>query len=127
MDMTNQMDGLLLKDVYYQYPGNKREVLCGINAHFPAGKVTAVCGRSGAGKSTLLYLLAGLDVPKKGELIYKGRALTRGMLDDYRRKETATIAQSYLLFPTPFAGIFIHKETEGHIERDDCIETAQRP
>lgn len=93
-------DGLILKDVVYQYPGNKKEVLRGINAHFPAGKVTAVCGRSGAGKSTLLYLLAGLDVPKKGEIIYQGQALTRAMLDDYRRKESATIAQSYLLFPT---------------------------
>jgi len=100
MEMTTNTDGLILKDVFYQYPGNKREVLRGINATFPAGKVTAVCGRSGAGKSTLLYLLAGLDVPKKGELLYQGRALTRAMLDDYRRKETATIAQSYLLFPT---------------------------
>ena len=100
MHMTNNTDGLILKDVVYQYPGNKREVLRGINVTFPAGKVTAVCGRSGAGKSTLLYLLAGLDVPKKGELIYQGRPLTRAMLDDYRRKETATIAQSYLLFPT---------------------------
>ena len=100
MDTRNNMDGLILNEVFYQYPGNKREVLRGINAHFPAGKVTAVCGRSGAGKSTLLYLLAGLDVPKSGELIYQGRCLTRAMLDDYRRKETATIAQSYLLFPT---------------------------
>lgn len=100
METMNQMDGLLLKDVVYQYPGNKKEVLRGINAHFPAGKVTAVCGRSGAGKSTLLYLLAGLDVPKKGEIIYQGKALTRAMLDDYRRTESATIAQSYLLFPT---------------------------
>ena len=99
-DTTFSPDGLILKDVFYQYPGNKKEVLRGINAHFPAGKVTAVCGRSGAGKSTLLYLLAGLDVPKKGDLIYRGRTLTRSMLDDYRRNETATIAQSYLLFPT---------------------------
>lgn len=94
------MVDLILKDVYYRYPGSNREVLQGVNAVFPAGKVTAVCGRSGAGKSTLLYLLSGLDVPKKGELIYNGCVLTKAMLDDYRRKEVATIAQSYLLFPT---------------------------
>ena len=94
------MPDLILKDVYYQYPGSKQEVLKGVNAYFPTGKVTAVCGRSGAGKSTLLYLLAGLDVPKRGEMIYQGKPITRSMLDDYRRTESATIAQSYLLFPT---------------------------
>lgn len=97
---TENMNGLVLKNVFYQYPGNKREVLRGINAFFPAGKVTAVCGRSGAGKSTLLYLMSGLDVPTKGELIYQGHPLTKAQLDDYRRNEAATIAQSYLLFPT---------------------------
>lgn len=94
------MDGLILKDVHYQYSGSKKEVLKGIDAVFQQGKVTAVCGRSGAGKSTMLYLLAGLDVPKSGELLYRGKPLKKSMLDEYRRKETATIAQSYLLFPT---------------------------
>lgn len=94
------MPDLILEDVYYRYPGSKQDVLKGVNACFPAGKVTAVCGRSGAGKSTLLYLLAGLDVPKQGQMLYRGKPITRSMLDDYRRTESATIAQSYLLFPT---------------------------
>ncbi|WP_437435589.1 ATP-binding cassette domain-containing protein, partial [Eubacterium ventriosum] len=29
-------------------------------------------GKSGAGKSTLLSLLAGLDKPKKGQILFKG-------------------------------------------------------
>ncbi len=94
------MDRLALNNVHYKYPGTKNEVLCGINATFPQGTITAIRGRSGAGKSTLLYLLSGLDVPCEGEILYEGKALTRSMLDDYRRRETATIAQSYLLFPT---------------------------
>lgn len=94
------MADLILKDVVYRYPGGKRDILQGVNVEFPAGKVTAVCGRSGAGKSTMLYLLAGLDVPKSGEILYRGTPLTKRMLDNYRRKEAATIAQSYLLFPT---------------------------
>ncbi len=94
------MAELILKEVHYRYPGTKNDVLKGVDAVFPAGKLTAVCGRSGAGKSTLLYLLSGLDVPSQGEILYNGAPLTKKQLDGYRRQEAATIAQSYLLFPT---------------------------
>ena len=94
------MAELILKEVFYRYPGTKTDVLKGVNAVFPEGTVTAVMGRSGAGKSTMLYLLAGLDVPTGGSILYNGRELKRSMLDGYRRTEVATIAQNYLLFPT---------------------------
>ena len=94
------MAELILKEVFYRYPGTKTDVLKGVDAVFPEGTVTAVMGRSGAGKSTMLYLLAGLDVPTEGTILYNGRELKRAMLDGYRRTEVATIAQNYLLFPT---------------------------
>ena len=94
------MAELILKEVFYRYPGTKTDVLKGVDAVFPEGTVTAVMGRSGAGKSTMLYLLAGLDVPTGGRILYNGRELKRAMLDGYRRTEVATIAQNYLLFPT---------------------------
>ena len=94
------MAELILKEVFYRYPGTKTDVLKGVDAVFPEGTVTAVMGRSGAGKSTMLYLLAGLDVPTGGSILYNGRELKRSMLDGYRRTEVATIAQNYLLFPT---------------------------
>ena len=94
------MAELILEQVFYRYPGTKHDVLKGVDAVFPAGTVTAVMGRSGAGKSTMLYLLAGLDVPSGGRILYNGQELTKSMLDDYRRTEAATIAQNYLLFPT---------------------------
>ena len=94
------MAELILKEVFYHYPGTKTDVLKGVDAVFPEGTVTAVMGRSGAGKSTMLYLLAGLDVPTGGTIFYNGRELKRSMLDGYRRTEVATIAQNYLLFPT---------------------------
>ena len=89
-----------MKGVFYRYPGTKKDILCGVDAEFPEGKVTAIMGRSGAGKSTTLYLLAGLDVPSGGRIIYNGEELSRSMLDSYRRNEASTIAQNYLLFPT---------------------------
>ena len=94
------MAELILEQVYYRYPGTKTEVLKGVNAAFPAGMVTAVMGRSGAGKSTMRDLLSGLDVPSSGRILYNGKTLTKSMLDSYRRRDVATIAQNYLLFPT---------------------------
>jgi putative ABC transport system ATP-binding protein len=42
------------------------EALAGVDARFPAGRLTAIVGPSGSGKSTLLNLLAGFDVPTSG-------------------------------------------------------------
>ena len=94
------MADLILENVTYRYPGTKTDILKGVDAVFPTGAVTAVMGRSGAGKSTMLYLLSGLDVPTTGRILYNGEELKKSMLDGYRRRECATIAQNYLLFPT---------------------------
>ena len=94
------MSELIMEGVCYRYPGTKKEILTGVDAVFRPGTVTTIMGRSGAGKSTLLYLLAGLDSPIAGRILYDGAPLERSMLDSYRRTEAATIAQNYLLFPT---------------------------
>lgn len=94
------MSELIMEGVCYRYPGTKKEILTGVDAVFRPGTVTTIMGRSGAGKSTTLYLLAGLDIPTAGRILYDGAPLERSMLDAYRRTEAATIAQNYLLFPT---------------------------
>ena len=94
------MSELIMEGVCYRYPGTKKEILTGVDAVFRPGTVTTIMGRSGAGKSTTLYLLAGLDSPTAGRILYDGAPLERSMLDAYRRTEAATIAQNYLLFPT---------------------------
>lgn len=94
------MSELIMEGVCYRYPGTKKEILTGVDAVFRPGTVTTIMGRSGAGKSTMLYLLAGLDSPTAGRILYGGTPLQRSMLDSYRRTEAATIAQNYLLFPT---------------------------
>src|SRR5260370_11302446 len=49
-------------------------VLHGIDLHVPAGQFLTVIGKSGCGKSTLLRILAGLDAPTGGEVLFDGRA-----------------------------------------------------
>ena len=121
------MAELILKEVFYRYPGTKTDVLKGVNAVFPEGTVTAVMGRSGAGKSTMLYLLAGLDVPTQGSILYNGQELKRAMLDGYRRTEVATIAQNYLLFPTRTALENVLYPLElAKVEKNAALQEAKR-
>ena len=121
------MTELILKEVFYRYPGTKTDVLKGVDAVFPEGTVTAVMGRSGAGKSTMLYLLAGLDVPTQGNILYNGQELKRAMLDGYRRTEVATIAQNYLLFPTRTALENVLYPLElAKVEKTAALEEARR-
>jgi putative ABC transport system ATP-binding protein len=121
------MAELILKEVFYRYPGTKTDVLKGVDAVFPEGTVTAVMGRSGAGKSTMLYLLAGLDVPTGGTILYNGAALKKPMLDGYRRTEVATIAQNYLLFPTRTALENVLYPLElAKVEKNAALQEAKR-
>ena len=121
------MAELILKEVFYRYPGTKTDVLKGVDAVFPEGTVTAVMGRSGAGKSTMLYLLAGLDVPTGGTILYNGAELKRSMLDGYRRTEVATIAQNYLLFPTRTALENVLYPLElAKVEKNAALQEARR-
>ena len=116
------MAELILEHVSYRYQGTKKDVLCGVSGVFPAGTVTAIRGRSGAGKSTLLYLLSGLDVPREGRILYNGKPLERKALDAYRRNEAATIAQSYLLFPTRtvLENVLYPMQLHGHADAEEA-------
>lgn len=49
--------------------GAKR-VLTGFGLTVPAGQSLAIVGRSGCGKSTLLRLIAGLDAPSSGSILF---------------------------------------------------------
>jgi putative ABC transport system ATP-binding protein len=47
----------------------------GLNISLAAGEQLALQGASGVGKSTLLNLLAGLDQPDEGRLLFEGKDL----------------------------------------------------
>ena len=66
------------------------------------GEFLAVTGRSGSGKTTLLNLLAGLDLPNSGGVIFEGRNLaefSEGQLVDLRRTRISFVFQSFGLIP----------------------------
>ena len=75
-------------------------VLDDVSFGIAAGESVAVLGPSGSGKSTLLALMAGLDRPSGGEILYEGRAI-QGLSEDalamWRRNHVGFVFQSFQL------------------------------
>lgn len=91
------MELLKLNQVSYRYEKAEKTVIKNITCSFEAGKLYCIRGSSGAGKSTLLSLIAGLDVPSSGEILYDGSDIAKMNRDDYRAKKMGVIFQSYNL------------------------------
>ena len=92
---------LELMDACYSYHTRAQTVnaVVHVSHAFEAWLFYAVMGRSGSGKTTLLSLLAGLELPDSGEVLYRGKSTAALDCDAYRRDHAAVIYQSYNLFP----------------------------
>ncbi|MEM7295894.1 MAG: nitrate ABC transporter ATP-binding protein, partial [Pseudomonadota bacterium] len=86
---------LTLKDVSKSYGAGatRTDVLKGINLEVEDGEFLVLLGFSGTGKTTLINLLAGLEMPTKGEVSFKGAPVTGP------GPERGVIFQSYSLMP----------------------------
>lgn len=81
----------------------KITVLDGINLTFEKGKIYCLLGVSGSGKSTLLNIMAGLEKPTSGEIIFNGKSIERMKEKElalFRQKYVGFVFQSYNLMPT---------------------------
>ena len=95
------MAELVLNNVKYTYKSKYQTVnaLKGITYEFEPSKFYALIGRSGSGKTTLLSLLAALDLPTEGQVIYRDKPTAEIDRDLYHRDTVAVIYQSYNLLP----------------------------
>ena len=91
------MDILEIKNVAYSYANSKEKVLSGVNQKFELGKFYAIVGKSGTGKSTLLSLLAGLDKPKTGKILFKNEDIQKKGYSNHRKNNISLVFQNYNL------------------------------
>ena len=92
---------LTLENVSYSYTGrsSRVDVLHGVSCTFEQGKFYTIQGPSGCGKSTMLSLMAALDHPQEGRILYDGKPLKEIRTAKYRRSCVTTIFQRFNLLP----------------------------
>ena len=110
-----------------------REALSGVTLSVDDGSILGIIGQSGAGKTTLLKMLAGLEPPTSGRLIYRGEAV-----DSKRaaalRKEATMIFQAALFLRGDVAsnvsyGLRLRELPEGEMAArvKDALERVRLP
>ncbi len=72
---------------------NRNDVLTGVNLKVEEGEFIAIVGFSGSGKSTLISLLAGLQMPDTGAVLFRGSEVTGPT------PERGVVFQNYSLMP----------------------------
>ena len=86
----------------YQLGSQEINSLRGVNLVVQPGQFLAVVGRSGSGKTTLLNLMAGLDSPTSGKVLFQERdmaEMNEKELTEIRRHKIGFVFQSFGLLP----------------------------
>ena len=78
------------------------EVIKGIDLKINSGEKVAVVGKSGSGKTSLIMLMAGLEQPTSGEIVFDQQPIStfnEDQLADIRKKKIGIVFQSIYLIP----------------------------
>ena len=102
------MSILALNKVNYSYKNGKK-VLNDVSIEFEKGKFYTILGVSGSGKTTLLSLLAGLDEPSSGQILYNNEDIKAKGYENHRKNNISLIFQNYNLidYMTPLENLKI--------------------
>jgi len=87
----------------YSMGDEKIVALDDVSLQFEKGKIYCLLGVSGSGKSTLLNMIAGLERPTKGTIIFHKRnieKMSERKLALFRQRYIGFVFQSYNLLPT---------------------------
>lgn len=110
----------------FLHEGNKLEVLKGIDLTMEPASMVSIRGRSGAGKSTFLHLLATLDNPTAGRILFAGEDVfkfTPSQLARFRNEHIGLMFQFHHLL-SEFTALenvsmpaLIHRESRSSAEK----------
>ncbi|KAI3349735.1 ABC transporter ATP-binding protein [Clostridium botulinum] len=75
---------LKVRNLNYKY-NNEKIVLSNINIDIYEGEKVAILGSNGAGKSTFFLNINGVLTPKSGDIIYRGKKISKKELNELRK------------------------------------------
>lgn len=87
----------------YYYAEVRQTVLQQLEFEMTASSSVALLGESGSGKSTLLHMIAGLDRPDSGDIMFAGQHIhsdTESKLAALRRSKLSLVFQQFHLIST---------------------------
>lgn len=86
---------LRIESIDKTYPEGTR-ALASVDLDVNAGEIVCVLGPSGCGKTTLLRVVAGLEIPNRGRILFEGRDLNHVPT---HRRGFGFMFQDFALFP----------------------------
>ncbi len=98
---------LELKNIYWNTPDGT-PILNGLNLVIPDGKLIVVTGPNGGGKTTLAKLIAGIEKPASGKIIFDGEDITDLNVTERANKGISFAFQQ----PVRFKGITVRRLIE---------------
>lgn len=97
-------DLLELQDIHLNYKTESTavEVIRGVSLKINSNESVAIVGKSGSGKTSLIMLIAGLERPNSGKIIFEGEDISQYSEDplaDIRKRKIGIVFQSFYLIP----------------------------
>ncbi len=100
MYFQQEKASIIISQIQKSY--DTQEVIRDLNVSLNSGESLSIIGPSGCGKSTLLYILAGLDIPNSGKIIFatENSNLSESFFKKHSRSPRISyVMQDYGLFP----------------------------
>jgi ABC-type Fe3+/spermidine/putrescine transport system ATPase subunit len=78
-----------------------KEILSNFSLSFEAKEISCLLGSSGCGKTTILRLIAGLEIPQKGNIIIDNKEVTKDsiLIKAANEREVGFVFQDLALWP----------------------------
>ncbi|MEO5767785.1 MAG: sulfate ABC transporter ATP-binding protein [Polyangia bacterium] len=86
---------LTIKNLTKRFTARGTPAVADVSFAAPTGGITTLLGPSGSGKSTVLRVIAGLELPDEGQVLFGDRDFTRIPVQD---RGVGFVFQSYALF-----------------------------
>lgn len=96
--ITSEPVAVRIENLTKIYPSGGKQITAvdNVSLHIEPGEFVTLLGPSGCGKTTILRMVAGFEVPSKGD-IFIGDTRVNSITPD--KRDTAMVFQSYALFP----------------------------